>query len=65
MPCFCKNKVIGKGKVFKESILSIKEKKEKGLWLSQGFSSSRGNSSITSDLNSWKFPTLQHRQHLY
>lgn len=31
MPCFCKNKVIGKGKVFKESILSIKEKKEKGL----------------------------------
>lgn len=26
MPCFCKNKVIAKEKVFKESILNIKKK---------------------------------------
>lgn len=29
MPRFCKNKVIAKGKVFKESILNVKEKKRK------------------------------------
>lgn len=31
MPCFCKNKVIAKGKVFKESILNVKEKKKKKM----------------------------------